>query len=94
MERRYYVTFRIRRKGRLFDIPTEGLYLRDMAPVELAQSLDEVYELKFRRGIVPAGAARQLYSEIGETLRLEIGDEMVIDKTNTVAKTSEGWILR
>jgi hypothetical protein len=92
MERRYCVTFRIHRQGRPFDISTSGLCLRDMAPVELAQSLDEVYELMFERGLVPH-AARQLPSEIGETLRFEVGDEMVIDHT-TVAKTSEAWILR
>jgi len=93
VESRHYVVFRIHRAGRRFDISTEGLYFRDMTPLELAQSLDEVYELMFERGIVPV-AARDLYKEIGETLRLEIGDEAVIDNSNTVAKTAEGWILK
>ena len=38
MVRRYFATFRTYRSGRRFDIPTEGLYLRDMSPVELAQT--------------------------------------------------------
>jgi hypothetical protein len=64
-----------------------------MSPVELAQNLDEVYEEMFKRGIVPI-AARQLPSEIGETLLFEVDDEIIIDQTNTVTKTTEGWILR
>lgn len=93
MTRRYYATYRIHRSGRRFDIPTEGLFLRDMSPVELAQNLDEVYEEMFKRGIVPI-AARQIPSEIGETLRFEVDDEMVIDHSNTVEKTTGGWILK
>jgi hypothetical protein len=62
-------------------------------PVELAQNLDELYEEMFKRGIVPV-AVRQIPSEIGETLRFEVDDEMVIDHTNTVAKTTGSWILR
>lgn len=64
-----------------------------MGPVELAQNLDEIYEEMFKRGIVPL-AARQIPSEIGETLRFEVGDEMVIDRANTLAKTPSGWILK
>jgi hypothetical protein len=93
MVRRYYATYRVRRAERHFDISAEGLCLRDMPPVELAQNLDELYEEMFKRGIVPV-AARQIPSEIGETLRFEVDDEMVIDHTNTVAKTTGGWILR
>jgi hypothetical protein len=39
-------------------------------------------------------AAWQIASEIGETLRFEVDDEIIIDQTNTVEKTTRGWILR
>ena len=93
MVHRYYATYRIHRAGRHFDICAEGRCLRDMTPVEIAQNLDELYEEMFKRGIVPI-VAWQLPSEIGETLLFEVDDEIIIDQTNTVTKTTEGWILR